>query len=70
MKSCGKCKHLHKEIEGWETPHIWWWECAARPGVANLTSFPFINTKCQSYAPILLQPKMLDAQGAVEAPPR
>lgn len=33
-------------------PHIWWWECAARPAMANLTSFPFHNTECKSHAPV------------------
>ena len=48
-KSCGKCKHLAKATESWELPDIWWWECNARPGLANLKSFPFRDTKCKSY---------------------
>lgn len=47
--SCYDCAHRHKEIESYEMPHIWWWECAARPGMANLKSFPFMVTNCKSF---------------------
>lgn len=50
MNRCGNCKHLTHQTESWEMPHIWWWECAARPAMANLKSFPFHNTKCKSFA--------------------
>lgn len=49
MNSCYRCAHLHKETESWEMPHIWWWECSARPAMANLKSFPFSNTKCKDF---------------------
>lgn len=51
MNSCYRCAHLHKEIECWEMPHIWWWECSARLGMANLRSFPFHSTKCKAWTP-------------------
>lgn len=44
--SCYTCAHFHREEESWEMPHIWWYECSARPSMANLKSFPFTNTKC------------------------
>ncbi len=49
MNSCYRCIHLHKEIESWEMPYIWWWECSAQPTTANLKSFPFSNTKCKAF---------------------
>lgn len=49
MPSCYGCVYLSKETESWEMPHIWWWECRKRPGVENLTSFPFRNTKCSVF---------------------
>jgi len=49
--SCYHCAHLVREQESWEMPHIEWWECAARPGCANLTSFPFVHTKCTAFSP-------------------
>ena len=51
MNSCYRCAHRHKETEGWEMPHILWWECSARPGMANLKSFPFHSTKCKAWTP-------------------
>ena len=47
--SCRDCRHLRRESEGWEYPHIWWWECRARPAMENLRSFPFKDTKCASF---------------------
>lgn len=47
--SCYNCVSLIREEESWEMPHIWWWECTACPGMANLKSFPFENTKCKAY---------------------
>jgi len=38
-----------REIESWEHPDIYWYECAAKPNVDNLTSFPFKNTMCEYY---------------------
>jgi len=49
MHNCRACKHIRKETEGWELPHIWWWECLAKPAMPNLKSFPFRNTKCKSF---------------------
>lgn len=51
MNSCRTCKHLYYQEESWELPHINWMECDKRPGSANLTSFPFRNTKCSGYEP-------------------
>lgn len=48
-RSCYGCKHLRKETESWEMPHIWWWECTPRPAAPNLKSFPFANTKCKAW---------------------
>jgi len=47
--SCYFCKHLHRETESWEMPHIWWWECSAKPSMANLSSFPFKDTMCKAF---------------------
>ncbi len=49
MKSCANCENYVREEESWEMPHIYWYECKARPGMENLTSFPFKNTKCKSF---------------------
>jgi len=49
VNACRRCAHLVRETESWEMPHIWWWECAAIPGRANLKSFPFAATKCQRF---------------------
>lgn len=49
--SCWKCKHFGREEESWEMPHIWWYVCEARSGMANLTSFPFFKTKCPKWVP-------------------
>jgi len=46
-KSCFNCVHIHKETESWEMPHIFWYECSARPQNAQLKQFPFFNTKCK-----------------------
>ncbi len=51
VHSCGSCASLAKEVESWELQHIWWWECDSRPGVQNLTSFPFKRTKCRDWTP-------------------
>ena len=47
--SCGNCGNFVRETESWEMPHIYWYECAARPGMANLRNFPFRNTKCKEF---------------------
>ena len=52
LHSCHACQHLHREAESWEMPHIWWWECSARPSMENLKSFPFRRTKCSSWEPV------------------
>lgn len=49
MPSCVSCKHFRRETESWEFPHIWWYECRKRPGMANAKSFPFTNTKCKAF---------------------
>lgn len=49
MNACGNCKHLRREQESWELPHIWWWDCARHPARANLRSFPFHHTTCKSF---------------------
>lgn len=49
--SCYGCKHLRRESESWEMPHIQWWECSANESRANLLSFPFTNTKCRDFSP-------------------
>ena len=48
-RSCYRCKFLLHETESWEMQHIAWWECAKKPSVANLSSFPFLNTKCNDW---------------------
>lgn len=47
--NCRDCKWLSREIESWEMPHIWWWECGRNPHYALLKSFPFKNTKCKDF---------------------
>jgi hypothetical protein len=49
LRDCRKCKHCYKESEGWEMPDVFWWSCSVLPRYANLTSFPFKNTKCSEY---------------------
>lgn len=48
---CFSCKHLCKQTESWEMPHICWFECNARPGIENLRQFPFRNTQCAKREP-------------------
>lgn len=50
-KSCRACVHLRRATESWEMPHIQWWECAARPSMENLRTFPFNQTICKKYDP-------------------
>lgn len=54
--ACRHCAHLVRETECWEMPHIQWWECAARPGLANLRSFPFNVTQCHRFVPLKAKP--------------
>lgn len=49
MNSCYQCAHLKREMESWEMPEIWWWECAKKPAMANLKNFPFKNTQCKVF---------------------
>jgi hypothetical protein len=49
--ACRACQNFSREVESWELPGIWWYECAALPGMANLASFPFRATKCKRYIP-------------------
>jgi hypothetical protein len=48
-KSCYGCKHLLRQTESWEMPWVYWYECRARPSVANLWQFPFSRTKCEKW---------------------
>jgi hypothetical protein len=45
-KNCRGCVHYSLESESYEMPEYRWHECGARPGMANLNSFPFLGTKC------------------------
>lgn len=45
-KSCYNCLHLVREEESWEMPHIYWYECSARPQNSRLKQFPFRQTEC------------------------
>ena len=47
--TCYGCANLEHCYESWEMPHIQWYECAVHSGYANLTSFPFHNTKCPDW---------------------
>lgn len=49
---CRKCQHFSRQTESWEMPHIWWFECGARPAMANLKSFPFHSTSCAKWKAI------------------
>lgn len=49
LPGCYTCKHLRRETESWEMPHIWWMNCEALPSMANLKSFPFKHTSCKGY---------------------
>ena len=49
LRSCRDCIHCSKEVESDEVLHVWWWKCAARPGVPNLRSFPFERTECKKW---------------------
>jgi hypothetical protein len=51
--SCRECANLVRASEGWEMPHIQWWECAAPKSKrkANLRSFPFLCTCCPDFVP-------------------
>lgn len=45
-RSCYNCKHLYRDEESWEMPHIFTYECNARPHNSMLAQFPFKNTRC------------------------
>lgn len=47
--SCYNCGECVREVESWELEHIYWYECDAVPGMANLRNFPFSNTKCKHF---------------------
>jgi len=47
--SCVMCKHFYIDGEGWELPQFNYPNCLKRKNYANLKSFPFVNTKCESY---------------------
>lgn len=57
LPSCYECQHLYRERESWEMPHIAWWDCARRPAMINLRSFPFKATKCATFSPDVREPK-------------
>lgn len=48
-RSCYGCKYLHRETESWEMPWIAWWECGVKWTRSQLTSFPYLNTKCPDF---------------------
>jgi hypothetical protein len=50
QRSCFNCRHLVRESESWEMPHVTWHECSARPANAHLRAFPFRSTKCKRWA--------------------
>lgn len=61
MVSCRNCKHFRRETESWEMPDYYWFVCRAIPGMANLKSFPFANTRCKKFEPAeIVVPKSLD----------
>ena len=74
--SCFNCKYLRnfsspvrvmKEIESWEMPHIYWYECMAREANAMLKQFPFKRTTCKFWEkdtrPMLWQNGALNTLG-------
>ena len=48
-RSCYTCRHLRRETESWEMPHIVYWSCRARPQNSMLWQFPFSRTKCAAW---------------------
>jgi len=44
---CFNCRHFRRASEGWEMPHIWGYECDARPANESLLGFPWTLTKCK-----------------------
>lgn len=48
-KSCFNCSYLRKGTESWEMPHIWWYECLARPANEYLKHWPWKKTKCKHW---------------------
>lgn len=44
---CFNCKHLSRQTESWEMPHVWWYECEARHANEYLLGFPWRQTKCK-----------------------
>jgi len=54
--NCRACKYFLRAVESWEMPHIWWYECRARPGFSNLKSFPFHDTKCKAFTRVERKP--------------
>lgn len=52
-KSCYNCKNfgVEHDSEGWEHPTYSWDVCYEKAGMQNLTSFPFLKTKCKLYDP-------------------
>ncbi len=52
-EGCFACKHIRRETESWEMPHIVWYECDKRPQNSNLRNFPFRRTSCTAKEPRL-----------------
>lgn len=48
---CFSCRYLTRGTESWEMPHIWWYECDARPANGSLRGFPWRSTKCKLRVP-------------------
>lgn len=46
-RSCFNCRFLIRTTESWEMPHIYWYECNARPANGMLKQFPFKSTRCK-----------------------
>ena len=51
--SCFKCTFLFKDVESWEMPQFYTWECNSRPHNSMLRQFPFRNTKCDKWRPFV-----------------
>ena len=48
-ESCFNCAFCVRETEAGEMPHIYWYECEARPANAMLKQFPFKRTTCKRW---------------------
>ncbi len=61
--NCRDCKHIFRDEESWEMPHIYTYVCCARPSMSGLKSFPFKETDCASFekATTRLKPSLSEA---------